>query len=67
MKKAYALRIDEAVLKAMQRWSEDELRSVNGQIEYVLRQALIKNGRLKAKSIQPVIDTSAEGDSEESP
>lgn len=54
MKKAYALRIDESVLKAMQRWSDDELRSVNGQIEYVLREALIKSGRLKPKPVDPI-------------
>ena len=54
MKKAYALRIDESVLKAIQRWSDDELRSVNGQIEYVLREALIKAGRLKPKTIDPI-------------
>ncbi|MDB2437428.1 hypothetical protein N9W89_01815 [Hellea sp.] len=46
-KKAYPLRINADVLKAMQRWSDDELRSVNAQIEYVLRDALRKSGRLK--------------------
>ena len=45
-KKAFALRVDETVWMAMQRWSDDELRSVNAQIEYVLRDALRKNGRL---------------------
>ncbi|MBB3225498.1 hypothetical protein FHW69_000088 [Luteibacter sp. Sphag1AF] len=47
-KKAYPLRINGSVLEAMQRWSEDELRSLNAQIEYVLRDALRKAGRLKA-------------------
>lgn len=46
-KKAYPLRINSDVLDAMQRWSNDELRSLNAQIEYVLREALRKNGRLK--------------------
>ena len=46
-KKAYPLRIGAEVLDAMQRWAEDELRSVNAQIEYVLRDALRKAGRLK--------------------
>lgn len=46
-KKAYPLRINPDVLKAMQRWSDDELRSINAQIEYVLRDALRKQGRLK--------------------
>ena len=46
-KKAYPLRISADVLDATQRWAEDELRSVNAQIEYVLREALRKCGRLK--------------------
>jgi hypothetical protein len=47
-KKAYPLRISATVLDAMQRWSNDELRSLNAQIEYVLRDALREAGRLKA-------------------
>jgi len=46
-KKAYPLRINEDVLKALQRWADDDLRSVNQQIEYVLRDALVKAGRVK--------------------
>ena len=46
-KKAYALRISADVLDAVQRWADDELRSANAQIEYVLREALRKNGRLR--------------------
>ena len=45
-KKAYPLRISAEVLDALQRWSNDELRSMNAQIEYVLRDALRKAGRL---------------------
>jgi hypothetical protein len=45
-KKAYPLRISSEVLDAMQRWAQDELRSVNAQIEYVLREALRKSGRM---------------------
>ncbi len=43
-RKSFLLRIDPAVLVAIQQWSEEELRSVNGQIEYLLRQALAKRG-----------------------
>jgi len=46
-KKAYPLRINEDVLAALQRWADDDLRSVNQQIEYVLRDALVKSGRVK--------------------
>jgi len=55
-KKAYPLRISATVLDAMQRWSDDELRSVNAQIEYVLREALRKAGRLKAGAGKPAPD-----------
>ncbi len=48
-KKAYPLRINEDILRAMQQWSEDELRSMNAQIEYVLRESLRKAGRLNNK------------------
>jgi hypothetical protein len=48
-KKAYPLRISADVLDATQRWAEDELRSLNAQIEYVLREALRKAGRMKAQ------------------
>jgi hypothetical protein len=49
-KKAYPLRISSDVLDALQRWAEDELRSLNAQIEYVLREALRKSGRMKGAS-----------------
>ncbi|HET9445334.1 MAG TPA: Arc family DNA-binding protein [Steroidobacteraceae bacterium] len=49
-KKAYPLRISSDVLDALQRWAEDELRSLNAQIEYVLREALRKSGRMKSEA-----------------
>ena len=55
-RKAFALRIDEATLKAMQRWANDDLRSLNAQIEFVLREALRSAGRLP----KPVADPSEE-------
>jgi hypothetical protein len=45
-KRSYPLRIGVEVIDAMQRWSDDELRSLNAQIEYVLREALRRAGRL---------------------
>ena len=48
-KKAYPLRISADVLDAVQRWANDELRSVNAQIEYVLRDALRKARRIKVE------------------
>lgn len=49
-KKSYPLRISEEILEAVRRWSDDELRSVNAQIEYVLREALRRQGRLSRRS-----------------
>ena len=46
-KKNFPLRINADVMAALQRWADDELRSANGQIEYVLRDALVKSGRVK--------------------
>jgi len=45
-KKAIPLRIDENTWKALRQWSDDELRSLNAQIEYLLREALRQAGRL---------------------
>ena len=45
-KKSFALRIDAKTLEAMQRWARDDLRSLNSQIEFVLRATLQKSGRL---------------------
>lgn len=58
-KKAFPLRINEQVLAAMQRWADDDLRSLNAQIEYVLRDALVQSGRVKLvqKVITEVEDT----------
>jgi hypothetical protein len=44
-RKPFLLRIDARVLDALQRWAGDDLRSVNGQIEYLLREALRQAGR----------------------
>lgn len=46
-KKSFPLRINEQVIAAMQRWADDDLRSLNAQIEFVLRDALVKSGRVK--------------------
>ena len=44
-RKPFLLRIDPAVLDAIQRWANDDLRSLNAQIEFVLRDALRRSGR----------------------
>lgn len=49
-KKPFALRIDPATMKALEKWAADEFRSVNGQIEWVLHKALREAGRIKDKT-----------------
>jgi hypothetical protein len=49
-KKPFVLRIDTEKLKALEKWAADEFRSTNGQIEYILDQALKKSGRWKSRS-----------------
>ena len=68
-KKAYPLRINEQVLAALQRWADDDLRSLNAQIEYVLRDALVKSGRVKlvqkvVTDIEQLSDSEAVGGNE---
>ena len=46
-KKPFVLRIDPDKLSAVEKWAADEFRSINGQIEWILDQALKKTGRLK--------------------
>ena len=46
-RKAFLLRIDPVLLESLQAWADEELRSLNGQIEFLLRQALRDQGRLK--------------------
>ncbi len=49
-KKAFALRVDEKMLAALEKWAADEFRSTNGQIEYLLNEALKKAKRQPKKS-----------------
>ncbi|WP_202845598.1 Arc family DNA binding domain-containing protein [Luteimonas saliphila] len=58
-KKAYPLRIGADVLAAAQKWADDDLRSLNAQIEYVLRDALRKAGRLPKGEPLPAPDDDA--------
>ncbi len=48
-RKAFLLRIEPSVLEAVQRWANDDLRSLNAQIEFLLRRVLQQNGRLPAE------------------
>lgn len=52
-KKKFLLRLDEELFDALEGWAADEFRSINAQIEYVLREAVRKNGRIKAGPKEP--------------
>lgn len=49
-KKAFALRIDESMMKAIEKWAADEFRSTNGQLEWMIRESLRKAGRLSKQN-----------------
>ena len=55
-RKPFLLRLEPAVHRALQGWADDELRSLNGQIEYLLREALRKSGRLNEPGRSPRSD-----------
>lgn len=52
-RKPFLLRLEPGLHRALQRWADDELRSLNGQIEYVLRDALRRAGRLPPAEAAP--------------
>ena len=52
-RKSFLLRLDPATHEALQRWADSDLRSLNAQIEFLLRRALIDAGRLKPVSEAP--------------
>jgi hypothetical protein len=61
-KKAFALRLNEEMMAAVEKWAADEFRSTNGQLEWIIHQALKKSGRLKKE--QPA-DNEGEKEGEE--
>jgi hypothetical protein len=57
-RKAFLLRVDPALLEALQRWANDDLRSLNGQIEFLLRKALGEAGRVRPQPNDRTADNS---------
>ena len=45
--KSFVLRVDPATMEALERWAADEFRSTNGQLQWIINEALRKAGRLK--------------------
>ncbi len=52
-KKPFVLRIDQEMLEKIEKWASDEFRSTNGQLEWIIREALKKSGRLKQDEVKP--------------
>ena len=52
-RKSFLLRLDERTFLALKRWADDDLRSINGQVEFLLRRALEQAGRLNRESAPP--------------
>ena len=65
VKKSFPLRIDEQVFDLLRQWADDEFRSVNGQVEYLLREALRGAGRLKKATPGAAIEQSFPNDTSE--
>ncbi len=59
-RKSFLIRVDPALLKSLQRWADDDLRSLNAHIEFVLRDALRRAGRLKSPAAARGADASDE-------
>ena len=47
---SFVLRVDAQTMEAIEKWAEDEFRSTNGQLQWIITEALRKSGRLKKKS-----------------
>lgn len=47
--KSFVLRVDADTMEAIEKWAADEFRSTNGQLQWIIAEALRKNGRLKKK------------------
>ena len=58
--KSFILRVDAATMDALERWAEDEFRSINGQLQWIIADALRRSGRLKkAKATKAESDTTS--------
>jgi hypothetical protein len=62
-RKSFLLRVDPELLASLRRWAEDDLRSLNGQVEFLLRRALSDAGRSPKRSSRRQAKKTDEGDS----
>lgn len=64
--KSFILRIDSDTMDAVEKWAADEFRSINGQLQWIISEALRKNGRLKKRKIQAVEEDKLDENAEDS-
>lgn len=50
--KCFVLRVDAETMDALEKWAADEFRSINGQLQWIIAEALRKNGRMKKKKVK---------------
>lgn len=63
--KSFILRIDSDTMDAVEKWAADEFRSINGQLQGIISEALRKNGRLKKRKLQVVEEDKLDENAEE--
>lgn len=63
--KSFILRIDSDTMDAVEKWAADEFRSINGQLQWIISEALRKNGRLKKRKMQVVKEDKPDGNDED--
>lgn len=64
--KSFILRIDSDTMDAVEKWAADEFRSINGQLQWIISEALRKNGRFKKRKIQVVEEDKLDENAEDS-
>lgn len=64
--KSFILRIDSDTMDAVEKWAADEFRSINGQLQWIISEALRKNGRLKKRKKQVVEEDKLDENTEDS-
>lgn len=64
--KSFILRIDSDTMDAVEKWAADEFRSINGQLQWIISEALRKNGRLKKRKLQVVEEDKLDENAEDS-
>ena len=64
--KSFVLRVDAATMEALEQWADDEFRSINGQLQWIIADALRRSGRLKRQAKPVEADAGADQPSAES-